>query len=73
MSKLGDLDRYMFEGDGFNVVLLTGTAVPTRTDIPKGCFCVIDYKDNAADHDVYIYGDGAVADTYAWQLVHNET
>ena len=72
MSKIGDLNRYMFEGDEMTVVELTGTAVPTRTDIPKGTFCVIDYKSNAADHDIYIYGD-ATADTYAWILCHNET
>ena len=72
MSVRQDLNTYMFEGEQMNVVVLTGTAVPTRTDIPKGTFCVIDYKDNAADHDVYIYGDATV-DSYAWILCHNET
>ena len=73
MSERQDLNTYMFKGEGIHTVFLTGTAVPTRTDIPKGTFCVIDYKDDASDHDIYIYGDATTAGTYTWILCHNET
>ena len=72
MSERQDLERYMFEGHEMNVVYLHNTAVPTRTDVTHGCFCVIDYPGDGSDHDIYIYGDATV-DTDAWILVHNET
>jgi hypothetical protein len=71
--EIGALNTYMFKGAGLNVVYLHGTAVPTRTDVTPGCFCVIDYLDNASDHDVYIYADLTTPGTYVWTLVHNET
>ena len=76
MSERQELVRYLFEGNSLlmreKVVRLSGTTVPTATTYPKGTFCVIDYKDNDADHDVYIYGE-ATTDSLAWILVNDET
>jgi len=71
MSVKQVVDEHLFEGLKRNIVHAQTTGAVSTTRLPRGTICVIDYKDNATDHDIYIWSDGVTAGTDAWIRIHD--